>query len=127
VFAPRISASPDADPFGLRSIVQGFRYLTHHRVVLGTFLVDSNAMVFGMPSALFPALAAGRFGGGAQTIGYRYAAPYAGALVCSLLSGWTGHVRRQGLAVLVAAGVWGAAITAFGFAESRRSPSCCSR
>jgi MFS family permease len=115
---PRIPAAPDADRPGIRSVLHGFRYLRGHRVVLGTFLVDSNAMVFGMPSALFPALAAERFGGGASTVGYLYAAPYAGALVCSLLSGWTSHVRRQGLAVLVAAGAWGAAITAFGFAES---------
>ena len=55
---------------------------------------------------------------GAATVGYLYAAPYAGALACSLVSGWTGRVRRQGLAVLVAAGAWGAAIAAFGFAES---------
>ena len=115
---PSIPASPDADRPGLRSVVHGFRYLGRHRVVLGTFLVDSNAMVFGMPSALFPALAEQHFGGGAATVGYLYAAPYAGALACSLLSGWTGRVRRQGLAVLVAAGVWGAAITAFGFAQS---------
>ena len=115
---PRIPTAPDADRPGLRSVIEGFRYLRNHRVVLGTFLVDSNAMVFGMPSALFPALAAERYGGGPQTLGFLYAAPYAGALVCSLLSGWTGHVRRQGLAVLIAAGVWGVAITIFGFLDS---------
>jgi len=115
---PSIPASPDADRPGLRSVAQGFRYLGGHRVVLGTFLVDSNAMVFGMPSALFPALAEQHFGGGAATVGYLYAAPYAGALACSLFSGWTGRVRRQGVAVLIAAGLWGVAITAFGFAHS---------
>ena len=114
---PRITPSPDADRPGLRSVLEGFRYLRGHKVVLGTFLVDSNAMVFGMPSALFPAIGE-RLGGGAATVGYLYAAPYAGALVCSLLSGWTGHVRRQGLAVLVAAGMWGAAIAAFGLVDS---------
>ena len=115
---PRIPSDPEADRPGLRSVVEGFRYLKNHRVVLGSFLVDSNAMVFGMPSALFPALAANHFGGGATTVGYLYAAPYAGALLCSLTSGWTSHVRRQGLAVLVAAGLWGAAITVFGLVDS---------
>ena len=115
---PRIPTAPDADRPGVRSVLEGFRYLGKHRVVLGTFLVDSNAMVFGMPSALFPALAAARYGGGAQTLGFLYAAPYAGALACSLLSGWTGRVRRQGLAVLIAAGIWGAAIAIFGFVDS---------
>src|SRR3712207_6709008 len=75
-------------------------------------------MIFGMPSALFPALAERQFGGGAATVGYLYAAPYAGALLCSVLSGWTTHVRRQGLAVLVAAGGWGLAIAAFGLVDS---------
>jgi MFS family permease len=117
VVLPRIAPSPEADRPGIRSVIQGFRYLRGHKVVLGTFLVDSNAMVFGMPSALFPAIGE-RLGGGAATVGYLYAAPYAGALVCSLLSGWTGHVRRQGLAVLVAAATWGAAITAFGLVDS---------
>ena len=114
---PRIAPSPEADRPGIRSVLEGFRYLRGHKVVLGTFLVDSNAMVFGMPSALFPAIGE-RLGGGASTVGYLYAAPYAGALACSLLSGWTGHVRRQGLAVLVAAGTWGAAIAGFGLVDS---------
>jgi MFS family permease len=39
-------------------------------------------------------------------------------LVSSLLSGWIGHVRRQGLIVAVAAALWGVAITAFGFADT---------
>ena len=82
------------------------------------FLVDSNAMVFGMPRALFPALALHRFHGGADILGLMYAAPYAGALVSSVLSGWTAHVRRQGLVVAIAAALWGVAITAFGFATS---------
>jgi MFS family permease len=115
---PHIAPAADADRPGLRSVLEGFRYLKRHRVVLGSFLVDSNAMVFGMPSALFPALAEQHFGGGAATTGYLYAAPYAGALLCSLTSGWTSHVRRQGLAVLVAAGIWGVAIAAFGLVDA---------
>jgi MFS family permease len=115
---PHIAPSADADRPGLRSVLEGFRYLKRHRVVLGSFLVDSNAMIFGMPSALFPALAEQHFGGGAATTGYLYAAPYAGAFLCSLTSGWTSHVRRQGLAVLVAAGIWGVAIAAFGLVDT---------
>ena len=69
-------------------------------------------------SALFPALAIHRFHGGAGVVGLLYAAPYAGALVASLLSGWVGHVRRQGLVIVVAASLWGVAIAAFGFATT---------
>ena len=49
-------------------------------------------------------------------VGYLYAATYVGALVASALGGWANHVRRQGVVVVVAAAVWGAAIAAFGFA-----------
>ena len=101
----------------LRSIAEGFRYVRTKQALLGIFLVDTNAMIFGMPSALFPAFAED-LGGGPTTVGFLYAAPSAGALAASLLSGWVGQVRRQGLGVCVAAGLWGVAIAAFGFATS---------
>jgi MFS family permease len=114
---PKLAPAPDADRPSVRSIVDGFRFVVSKKVLLGMFLADSNAMVFGMPRALFPALAK-KFGGGAGIVGVLYAAPYAGALLASLLSGWIGHVRRQGLVVVIAAGLWGAFIIAFGFADS---------
>jgi predicted MFS family arabinose efflux permease len=70
--------------------------------------------VFGMPRALFPALATTVFRGGASTLGYLYAAPAAGALVGALTTGWLERIRRQGWAVIAAVCVWGAAIVAFG-------------
>ena len=115
---PPLPPAEDADCPSLSSIAEGFSYVKSKKVVLGMLLVDSNAMVFGMPRALFPALAATRFGGGAGVLGFLYAAPYAGALVSSLLSGWIAHVRRQGLGVAIAAALWGLAIAAFGFADS---------
>ena len=114
---PPLPPAHDADRPSMRTISAGFGFARRTKVLLGMFLVDSNAMVFGMPRALFPALALQRFDGGAGILGLMYAAPYAGALLSSLLSGWIGHVRRQGLIVAVAASVWGAAIVAFGFAK----------
>lgn len=114
---PALPPAHDADRPSVRSIVEGFRFVRSRKVLLGMFLTDSNAMVFGMPRALFPALA-NKFGGGASIVGGLYAAPYAGALLASLLSGWMTHVRRQGLVVAIAAALWGVAITAFGFAGS---------
>src|SRR5581483_698988 len=51
-------------------------------------------------------------------VGLLYAAPAAGALVAAFASGWTGRVRRQGVAVAVAIVVWGAAIAGFGLATA---------
>jgi MFS family permease len=113
---PRLVAREDADRPSWSSIATGFRYVRRQPVILGFFLVDTNAMIFGMPSALFPALAVHRFGD-ASLVGYLYMAPAAGALIVSLLSGPLRHVRRQGLGVVVTASLWGAAIAAFGFAQ----------
>jgi MFS family permease len=115
---PALSPAHDAERPSLRTIAEGFRFVRKKKVLLGMFLTDSNAMVFGMPRALFPALAINRFDGGAGVLGLMYAAPYAGALAASLVSGWIGHVRRQGLYVAIAAALWGVAIAAFGFAET---------
>jgi MFS family permease len=119
-----IWALPKLPPLGeverpsLRAIVDGFRFLKGRQALIGIFAVDTNAMVFGMPSALFPAFALHRLHGDAATVGYLYAAPYAGTFVGSLVSGWTSHVRRMGLGVTIAACAWGAAIAGFGLTRS---------
>jgi MFS family permease len=102
---------------GLRSTLEGLRFVRRSKLVQGAYVIDINAMVFGMPRALFPALAATVFGGGATTVGLLYAAPGAGALLGALTTGWVGRVRRQGLAVICAVLVWGLAIAGFGIAH----------
>jgi MFS family permease len=99
---------------GLKSTAEGLRFVRRSPTMQGAYLIDLNAMVFGLPRALFPALGATVFGGGATTVGLLYAAPGAGALLGALSSGWVGRIRRQGLAVIIAVIVWGAAITGFG-------------
>jgi MFS family permease len=111
---PKLPPLEDVDRPSFRSIVDGFRFLKGRQALIGIFAIDTNAMVFGMPSALFPAIALHRLHGTASTVGYLYAAPYAGALFCSLLSGWCSHVRRMGLAITIMACLWGAAIAGFG-------------
>jgi MFS family permease len=107
---------PDAAPPSLRGVVEGWRYARSRPELLGTYLVDINAMLFGMPNALLPAIAAKH--GGAETLGVLYAAPSAGSVLATVTSGWTRHVVRHGLAVFLAAGLWGVAIVGFGLAGS---------
>jgi hypothetical protein len=100
---------------GVASVLEGLRFLGPRKNLLMTFLVDINAMVFGMPRALFPAIGVTWFHGGAGTVGLLAAAPSLGALVGAVTSGWAGRVRRQGYAVLVSVAVWGGSIALFGF------------
>lgn len=105
----------DAERASLRSVVEGLKYARSRQELLGTYLIDLNAMFFGMPMALFPALAES-FGG--ASVGLFYTMPAVGSLVVTLTSGWTKRVDRHGLAVTIAATVWGAAIIGFGLAGS---------
>src|SRR5207248_3400599 len=94
---------------GFGSIMEGLRYARQERTVQGVFLIDINAMVFGMPRALFPQLGTELYHGGAGTVGLLYAAPAAGAFLGAVTTGWVGSIRRQGPAVPLAVAVWGAA------------------
>ncbi len=99
---------------GFGSVVEGLRYLRGRQQLQGAYVIDLNAMVFGMPRALFPALALTTFHGGATVLGWLYAAVGLGALLGALTTGWLEHVRRQGAAVILAVVVWGAGVVAFG-------------
>ena len=99
---------------GLAAVVEGARFIRRRPALQGAYLIDVNATVFGLPRALFPALARSAFTGGASTLGFLYAAPAAGALIGALGTGWLDRVRRRGRAVVAAVCVWGAAIAAFG-------------
>jgi MFS family permease len=99
---------------GLGSVLEGLRFLSTRPNVRMTFFVDLAAMILAMPRVLFPAIGAVVIGGGATTVGILVAAIAVGSATAGLLSGPLGHVRRQGLAVLVAVVCWGSAIAAFG-------------
>ena len=107
---------PEAAPASLARIREGWRYARSRQELVGSYAVDINAMLFGIPVALFPAVA-DRYGG-PQVLGLLYAAEPVGGTVFTLLSGWVGRVRRHGKAIALSAAAYGAAIVAFGFAGS---------
>jgi hypothetical protein len=101
---------------GWRTPAEALRLVAGRRLLVGIFTSDLVAMIFGMPTAVFPALALSVLRIGAGGLGLLYAAPAAGALVGSLFSGWVRGVRRQGMAVFIAIAIWGVAIAGFGLA-----------
>jgi MFS family permease len=103
---------------GLRSVLEGLRFLRGARNVRMTFIVDLCAMVLAQPRALFPAVAGAFFNGGVRTVGLLQAAPAIGSLIAFAFSGWVSKVRLQGRAVVLAVIVYGGAVAAFGFARA---------
>ena len=106
---------PATDRPSLGSVVTGLRYARSRPELLGTYLVDLNAMFFGMPQALYPFLATQL--GGPRVLGLLYAAPAAGSMLATLGSGWTARVHRHGLMVLIAAALWGVGIVGVGLSH----------
>ena len=116
VALPRLDPAPSdtEHPPILRSIREGLTFVRGNSALMGSFAADLVAMTFGMPRALFPALALTVYNAGPEGVGLLYAAVSAGAVVAALTTGWLGHVRRLGRIVVGAVAVWGASIALLG-------------
>lgn len=111
---PPMPPAKEAGKAGLRSVVEGFRFLGTRPNVRMTFVIDLVAMILAQPRALMPAVAALMIGGGETTVGILLASTAIGAFLAGLFSGPLGSVRRQGSAVVWAVMGWGASIGGFG-------------
>jgi MFS family permease len=114
---PKLAPTGEKTSPGLRSVIEGLRFIWTRPVLLMSFAVDIVAMVFAMPRALFPEVADSRFGGG-TAVGWLFASIAIGAVIGGLFSGWIGRVRRQGVALVAAIVVWGVAVALAGLARS---------
>jgi MFS family permease len=102
----------------LASIAGGLSFAWRNGALMGSFAVDILAMTFGMPRALFPALALDVYHAGPAGVGLLFASVSAGAAVAAFSTGWISRVRRLGRIVVAAVGVWGAAIALAGLSSS---------
>jgi MFS family permease len=113
---PRTAGAAGAARPGPRAVAAGVRYIGRSHVLLGAFLADLNATVFGLPVALFPAINAERYGDDPRTLGLFTTAIGVGGLVSGVLSGPVGRIERQGRVMLIAVAIWGAAFAGFAIA-----------
>ena len=111
---PSMPPSGSAGRAGIRSVIEGFRFLGTRPNLRMTFIIDLVAMILAQPRALMPAIGALMIGGGEATVGLLLAATAVGAFLAGLFSGPLGHVRWQGSAVVWSVMGWGASIAGFG-------------
>ncbi|MET8050773.1 MFS transporter [Streptosporangium sp. NPDC005286] len=114
---PRLEPVGEVTRPGLRSVLDGLRYVCGHPVVLMSFVVDLIAMAFALPRALFPEVVAERFGGSLVAFGWLSASIAIGSVLGGVLSGWVGRVRRQGMALTYVIAAWGLTVAAAGLAD----------
>lgn len=107
----------ETTPPSLRGIAEGMRYALGRRDLLGTYVVDLAAMFLAIPVVLFPALAEVVFKA-PELLGLLYSAETVGALLATVLSGWTSRVHHHGRAIVIAASAYGACIALAGLAPS---------
>ena len=98
------------------SLKQGISFAFSRQELIGSYFVDFIAMIFAMPTALFPAMAQSY--GGPEALGLLYAAPAIGALLISFVSGWTSRIKSDGKAITIAALLWGLSIIGLGLSQS---------
>jgi MFS family permease len=85
-----------------RSLIEGFEFLWHTRIILSLFLLDFFAVLFGFFRPILPIFADVVFKVGARGLGMLYAAPAIGALVGSGLLLAAGDIKRKGaLSIIV--------------------------
>lgn len=115
---PKLPPTSDVHRNHLHAMREGFEYLRGRRHIKMNLYIDIVAMVFGMPRALFPAIAttwyAGDQAAAAMAVGVLSAAVTAGALISSIFSGPLTRVHRHGAAVVLSVFAWGATIALFG-------------
>lgn len=111
---PAMPPAGSAGRAGIRSVVEGFRFLGTRPNLRMTFIIDLVAMILAQPRALMPAIGAVMIGGGESTVGILLASTAVGAFLAGLFSGPLGHVRWQGNAVVWSVMGWGASIAGFG-------------
>jgi MFS family permease len=111
---PALSPSGEPSRAGVHGVLDGLRFLAGHRTVRGALITDLAATVLSMPTSLFPLVNAERFGGSPRTLGLFLSAMAVGGIAASTLSGTITRLGRPGPVMLCGAGIWGAALAAFG-------------
>jgi MFS family permease len=109
---PRPEVEPGAS--FLAAVRDGIHFAARSGELMGSFAIDILAMTFGMPRALFPALALTVYDAGPEGVGILYAAVSAGAVVAAFSTGWLIHARRLGRIVVFAVLIWGIGIALLG-------------
>jgi len=120
---PRPKSEPGAS--FLAAVRDGLRFASRSGELMGSFAIDILAMTFGMPRALFPALALTVYDAGPAGVGILYAAVSAGAVVAAFSTGWLIHARRLGRIVVFAVLIWGIGIALLGLTSELWAGALC--
>ncbi|HUD22177.1 MAG TPA: MFS transporter [Acidobacteriaceae bacterium] len=104
--------------FNLETMLAGFKYVWHTKLLLGSFSVDLFAVLLGGATALLPIFAVDILHAGPRALGLLRAMPALGALVVSLALTFRPIRHNSGKLMLVCVGLYGAATVVFGLSHA---------
>ena len=115
---PQPPHNSEGHPPVAKAIAEGLRFVVANKALAGSFVIDINAMLFGMPRALFAVLSLTVYHAGAGGTGLLYTAIAIGGTVSVLASGWVQRVNYLGRLTIAMVVVWGLAIGGAGLVRT---------
>ena len=106
------------EPFTMRTVLAGFRYIWTHKLVLGSISLDLFAVLLGGAVALLPVYAKEILRTGPWGLGMLRSAPAIGAGAMALLIAYKPIRRRAGATMLWCVGGFGLFTMVFGFSHN---------
>jgi MFS family permease len=100
-----------------RSLIDGFEFLWHTRIILSLFVLDFFAILFGFYRPILPIFANEIYHVGARGLGMLYAAPAIGALVGSAVLLALGDIERKGAVSIIATLLFALSLGFLGLAQ----------
>ena len=100
-----------------RSLIEGFEFLWHTRIILSLFVLDFFAVLFGFYRPILPIFADTIYNVGARGLGMLYAAPAIGALVGSAFVLAAGRIERKGALSIIATLVFALSLGFLGLSQ----------
>ena len=103
------------EPMSLRSLLGGFRFVRHDRIILGTLSLDMFAVLLGGATALLPIFARDILETGPWGLGLLRSAPAVGALTMSVILARRPLTLPVGRVLFSVLTIYGLAVTVFAF------------
>ncbi len=94
---------------------EGARYVTTRPDIVGTYIIDTSAMIFAYPVAILAFLAVRSHSH--FDVALFYVGLPTGAFLATVTSRWTKNVRYYGRVIVVAAGLWGVGVVIAGISS----------
>ena len=113
-----VGAAPLAPAGGMRSILEGLRFVKDNKLILSAVSLDLFAVLFGGATALLPIFAVDVLHIGVQGLGWLRAAPSLGAVSMALITAHPPPRHSAGKVLLWGVAGFGAATIVFGLSRS---------